>query len=131
MFAQYLAVMCGGAVGVSVRMALVHLMERWTGEGYPIGTIFANLSGCLAIGVFVGLTGPGAPWENASPLIRQAIVIGLLGGFTTFSSFSLQTILLFEHGQWFLAATNVVISVVFCLFSTWLGMQIVGFFAPR
>jgi len=131
MFAQYLAVMSGGAIGVAARMAIVHLMERLTGEGYPIGTILANLSGCLAIGVFVGLTGPGAPWENASPLVRQAIVIGLLGGFTTFSSFSLQTIMLFQHGQWFLAGANVLISVVFCLFSTWVGMQIVGFFAPR
>lgn len=118
-------------MGVAARMTLVQLMEKWFGEGYPVGTILANLSGCLAIGLFVGLTSPGAPWEDASPLLRQAVVIGVLGGFTTFSSFSIQTILLFEQGAWFLAISNVLISVVFCLFATWAGMQIIGLFGPR
>jgi CrcB protein len=131
MIVQYLAVMSGGALGVAGRMAMVQLMERWTGEGYPIGTMLVNILGCLIIGIFVGLTGPGALWENTSPVLRQAVVIGVLGGFTTFSSFSLQTILLLQQNQWFLAGGNVVLTVVFCLFSTWVGMQILGLFAPR
>ncbi len=131
MIAQYLAVISGGAFGVAGRLLLVQLVEKWTGAGYPVGTFLVNLSGCLAIGIFVGLTGPGGPWENASPLFRQAIVIGVLGGFTTFSSFSLQTILLFQQGQWLLAGLNVLMSVFLCLFATWAGMQIVGLFGPR
>jgi CrcB protein len=131
MFVQYAAIISAGVVGVAGRMALVQLMERLTGAGYPIGTMIVNILGCLIIGLFVGFTGPGAPWENSSPLVRQAVIIGLLGGFTTFSSFSLQTILLLQQGQWFLAAANILISVVVCLFATWAGMQVTGFFAPR
>ena len=77
------------------------------------------------IGAFSALTGPDSLIQ-ASPLTRQFVMIGVLGGFTTFSSFGLQTMNLMTDGEWLYAALNVVLSVVVCLAFVWLGIILVS-----
>src|SRR5437762_11336158 len=84
------------------------------------GTLLVNISGSLIIGFFAALTGPdGRIWS--SPSFRQFFMIGVLGGYTTFSSFSLQTLALARDGEWLFAALNAIGSFVLCLFAVWLG----------
>ena len=84
-----------------------------------------NITGCFIIGfVFTISTAEGRLFLN--PLTRNFITIGILGGYTTFSSFSWQTLTLAQDGQWFGAAANVLLSVVLCLGGVWLGAMLAG-----
>ena len=96
------------------------LIARHFGETFPWGTIFVNVAGSLIIGVFAALTGPDGRLLVGTTA-RQFVMLGLLGAFTTFSSFSLQTLTLVQDGEWGLAAGNIVLSVVLCLGAVWLG----------
>jgi len=127
---EYLVIMAGGALGSGARVWISWAVAMRFGESFPWGTILVNVSGCLAIGLFVGLTGPESPFLVA-PLLRQAVALGVLGGFTTFSSFSIQTLALASDGQWFNASGNVVLSVVVCLAATWLGGMLASAFVSR
>lgn len=120
MLKTYLAVMLGGAVGTALRFALSNWFASHYGETFPVGTIVVNVTGCFVIGLFAALTGPDGVFL-ASPLTRQAVMIGVLGGYTTFSSFSLQTLHLFNGGEWLRAGWNVLLSVILCLVAVWLG----------
>jgi len=125
MFMSYLVVMAGGALGSGARMWMSLFCAVRFGETFPVGTLVVNALGCLVIGAFSALTGPdGVIWT--SPLVRQFVMIGILGGFTTFSSFGLQTINLMSDGEWLYAALNVVLSVVVCLAFVWLGTILVS-----
>ncbi|MFA7343403.1 MAG: fluoride efflux transporter CrcB [Terrimicrobiaceae bacterium] len=125
MFLSYIVVMVGGALGSAARLWLsLFCAMRW-GETFPVGTLAVNALGCLAIGVFSALTGPDG-MIMTSPLVRQFVMIGILGGFTTFSSFGLQTISLMSDGEWLYAALNIVLSVVACLAFVWLGTILVS-----
>ncbi len=84
------------------------------------GTLIVNVSGSFVIGVFATLTGPEGRWL-ASASFRQFFMLGVCGGYTTFSSFSLQTLTLAEDGLWFRAGANAVLSLVLCLLGVWLG----------
>jgi len=127
---SYLVVMAGGALGSAARMWLSLFCAVRFGESFPVGTLVVNALGCFVIGVFSALTGPdGAIWP--SPLTRQFVMIGVLGGFTTFSSFGLQTINLVGDGEWLYAALNVVLSVVVCLAFVWLGIILVSLLNHR
>ena len=79
-----------------------------------------NVTGSFLIGLFAAVTGPDGR-VLASPVTRQFWMIGIFGGFTTFSSFSLQTLSLAQDGEWLRASGNVVLSVVLCLAGVWLG----------
>jgi len=116
----YLAVMLGGAIGTALRMALSLWIADRVAHAFPLGTLVVNVTGCFVIGLFGGLTGPGSPFL-VSPLLRQAVMIGVLGGYTTFSSFSLQTLALANDGEWLYAGLNIAGSVILCLFAVWLG----------
>ena len=120
MLKTYLAIMIGGGAGTGLRMALSSMLALKFGETFPVGTLLVNVTGCFVIGLFAALTGPEGPLL-ASPLTRQVIMIGVLGGYTTFSSFSLQTLVLLQDGEWLQAGLNVVLSVVLCLVAVWLG----------
>lgn len=117
----YLVVMTGGALGVGARMALSHWTADRFGDVFPWGTLIVNVLGCLIIGLFAGLTGPDAPWL-VPPWVRQLVMIGLLGGFTTYSSFSLQTLLLLQNGQFLAGLANIFLTLVLCLGGTWIGL---------
>ena len=130
MLISYLAVMAGGALGSAARMWLSLSCAVRFGESFPVGTLVVNALGCFVIGVFSALTGPDGV-VLTSPLVRQFVMIGILGGFTTFSSFGLQTINLMGDGEWLYAALNVVLSVVVCLAFVWLGIILVALFNHR
>ena len=110
----------GGGLGTLARWGLSGFVARHWGETFPLGTLVINITGSFAIGLFAGLTGPDSRWL-ASPSFRQFFMLGICGGYTTFSSFSLQTLSLAQEEQWFRAGANVVLSVVLCLAAVWLG----------
>ena len=116
----YLAVMLGGAAGTGLRMWLSGLLAAKCGESFPIGTLVVNVLGCFVIGAFAAITGPEG-LITTSPVTRQIVTIGVLGGFTTFSAFGLKTFELMAEGNWFRAGLNVILSVVLCLLAVWVG----------
>ena len=126
MFKTYLAVMAGGAVGVGLRMWITDSCTHWFGQNFPWGTMAVNVLGCLVIGVFTGLTGPNGNFI-VSHLTRQIVMIGVLGGFTTYSSFSLQTIHLLAAGNVLSGMGNIAVTLVLCLLGTWAGLALTGF----
>jgi CrcB protein len=117
---SYLVVAIGGALGSVGRFWFSGAVAQRFGETFPAGTLLVNVSGSLIIGFFAALTGPdGRVW--ASPSFRQFFMIGVLGGYTTFSSFSLQTLALARDGEWLLATLNALGSFVLCLVAVWIG----------
>lgn len=117
----------GGAIGTLARFWGSALVARYFGETFPLGTLLVNISGCLIIGIFSTLTGPEGRWLVA-PELRGFVMIGICGGYTTFSSFSLQTLNLLQDGEWLYASLNVAGSVLFCLLSVWAGHLIAAAF---
>jgi CrcB protein len=116
----YLWVALGGAIGSVGRFACSGLAARWLGLGFPWGTLFVNVIGSLAIGLLVGLASPdGRPWLGSEA--RAFVVVGVLGGFTTFSSFSLETLTLARGGAIGAAGAYIAASLLLCLTAAWLG----------
>jgi CrcB protein len=130
MLKTYLAVMLGGALGTGLRMALSGWLAAKCGETFPIGTLVVNISGCFVIGAFAELTGPDGVFFT-SPLARQVVMLGVLGGYTTFSSFGLQTLNLAQDGEWLRAGSNAVLSLVLCLLAVWLGHALAALLNQR
>lgn len=116
----YLWIALGGALGSVARYACSSLMAATVGETFPWGTMLVNVVGSFVIGFFAALTGPDGRMI-VPPDIRQFVLVGLCGGYTTFSSFSLQTLGLVRDGDMVRAGANVAMSVGFCLISVWLG----------
>lgn len=110
----------GGGLGSLARWWASGFVAERFGETFPWGTILVNISGSFVIGLFATLTGPEGRWL-ASANSRLFFMVGVCGGYTTFSSFSLQTLNLAQEGQWFRAGANAVLSLVLCLLAVWLG----------
>jgi CrcB protein len=110
----------GSALGGVLRYWCSGLVARAVGETFPWGTIVVNVVGSLLIGLFATVSGPDGRLLVGT-MTRQFVMLGLFGGFTTFSSFSLQTLTLAQNGEWAQAATNIVGSVLLCLLGVWLG----------
>lgn len=125
MLKTYLAVTLGGAVGTGLRMGMTTWCAHRFGEAFPIGTLVVNVLGSFVIGAVAALTAPDGAMPHAT-LLRQVVIIGVLGGFTTFSSFSLQTLNLLAAGEGLRAGANVVLSVALCLGAAWLGQTLVA-----
>jgi CrcB protein len=93
---------------------------RLVGETFPWGTFAVNVIGSFIIGFFATLTGPdGRVYVGTTG--RQFVMVGICGGYTTFSSFSLQTLNLMNDGEWFRAGANIGLSVLCCLVAVWVG----------
>ena len=116
----YLWVALGSALGGAARYGCAGLIARWFGASFPWGTLIINVSGSLLIGFLATLMSPDGRLL-AAPDMRAFLMIGVLGGFTTFSSFSLETLNLARDGEWLWASANVTLSVVLCLTAVWLG----------
>jgi CrcB protein len=117
---SYLVIAIGGALGSVARFWLSGTIAHRFGETFPAGTLLVNVTGSLIIGFFAALTAPdGRMW--ASPTLRQFFMIGALGGYTTFSSFSLQTLALARNGELGFAALNAFASFALCLLAVWVG----------
>ena len=116
----YLWVAIGGALGSTARYGASALITGWTGGDFPWATLAINVLGSFIIGAFAALTGPGGRFP-ASLDARVFVMVGICGGYTTFSSFSLQTLNLMNDGEWLYAGGNIVGSVALCLLFVWLG----------
>jgi CrcB protein len=117
---SYVWIFLGGGLGSIARFAGSGLIARYFGETFPWGTLLVNVTGSFIIGLFATLTGTEGRWL-VPPSARQFVMIGICGGYTTFSSFSLQTLSLARDGEWFKAGANAVLSLVLCLVAVWLG----------
>lgn len=117
---NYIWIAIGSALGGMARYWCSGVAARLFGETFPWGTLFVNVTGSLIIGFFATMTGPDGR-IFAGTTTRQFVMLGMLGGFTTFSSFSLQTLTLAQDSEWLQAGSNIVASVVLCLLAVWLG----------
>ncbi len=117
---NWLLVAGGGAIGSALRYGLALFVQRTLGGNWPFSTLAANVIGSFIIGCMYEML---ATKELLNEEARLFIMIGLLGGFTTFSAFSLETLLMFQEGDWFLAVLYAVFSVAGCLLAVWAGFQ--------
>ena len=116
----YLWIALGSALGGVARYGCSSVLAHSVGETFPWGTLLVNVLGSFVIGIFTALTGPDGRWI-VPPDLRLFVTVGFCGGYTTFSSFSLQTLNLVRAGEIGPAAANAALSVVLCLVSVWLG----------
>ena len=120
--ATYLLVAVGGALGSVGRFWLGGLVADKFGAAFPWGTLAVNVTGSVLIGVLAAFAAPeGRLDSTARGFLTQFLMIGVCGGYTTFSSFSLQTLNLAQEGQWLYAGANAVLSLTLCLVAVWLG----------
>jgi fluoride exporter len=117
---SYFYIAVGGALGSVLRYWWSGLIANCFGAAFPWGTLIVNVTGSFVIGFFDTLTGDQGRWL-APTSFRQFFMIGICGGYTTFSSFSLQTLQLTQKDQWLWAGANIVGSVGLCLLGVWLG----------
>lgn len=118
---HYAAIALGGALGALSRYWLTSVAERFNQTQFPFGTFAVNVLGSLLVGaLFVILTEKIQLAEQ----LRPVLLIGFLGAFTTFSAFSLESVLLMQHGQFITALSYIVLSVVTCLTACWLGISV-------
>lgn len=120
MVITYFWIAVGSALGGVARYACQSLFTSWFGPAFPWGTLVVNVAGSFIIGFFATLTGPDGR-VLVTNNTRLFFMVGLCGGYTTFSSFSLQTLNLVQDGEMVRAGLNIGGSVVLCLISVWLG----------
>ena len=118
--AEGVAIGLGSALGAVARFLTSAGMVQALGPAFPWGTLVVNVLGSYLIGLYAGLSGPGGALP-ASPVTRAFVLAGFCGGFTTFSFFSLETVLLLEAGAVMTAALHVIASVVLWLLAVWAG----------
>jgi CrcB protein len=118
--ATYFWIAVGSAIGGVARYWCSGVAARLIGETFPWGTLIVNVTGSFLIGFFATLTAPDGRVFVGSTA-RLAFMAGFCGGYTTFSSFSIQTLSLMHDGQWAYVGANITLSVVLCLLAVWLG----------
>jgi len=118
---QVLAIAAGGAAGSVLRFWVSTWVHSFAGRSFPYGTFAVNILGCLAMGfLFVLFTDR----LSDSVVLRAGILIGVLGGFTTFSTFSIEAFNLIEQGEPLKALVYMLVSLILCVAGTWLGVII-------
>jgi CrcB protein len=111
-------VFLGGGLGAMARYGMQGVVYRWMGAAFPYGTLVVNIVGSFLIGALMSAS------ESRfllNPSLRIFLAIGILGGFTTFSSFSFETVSMIRDGEYLFAAMNVGASIALCLFFTYVG----------
>jgi len=127
---NYILVMLGGALGTGARFWVSGFVARRFGEFFPLGTLAVNVTGSFIVGFFGALTDSEGSFLIPSRF-RQFFMIGVCGGYTTFSSFSLQTLDLTQDGDWLKAGLNVLLSFGCCLVAVWVGRILAGALLAR
>jgi CrcB protein len=118
---QEVLVFVGGGIGATFRYSLQGAVYKLTGTQFPYGTLLVNVLGCLAIGLLM------TAFEErflVNPSLRLFLTIGILGGFTTYSSFSYETVSMLREGNYFAGTANVLYTTLNCLGATWIGTVI-------
>ena len=118
MLLQLSALMLGGAMGALCRFGVTTLAQQYWGKSFPYGILMANMLGSFAIGFLVVLF---MSRSDVNPALKLGLMTGFLGAFTTFSSFSLDSLMLFESGELLKTLLNVVLNVSGALIAVWLG----------
>ena len=117
--AQILCIAGGGAVGALLRFWMSNGVYALLGRGFPYGTLSVNVLGCLIMGLlYVFLF----ERMDVGPEMRAGLIVGVLGAFTTFSAFSIETVNLIEAGEQLKAVINILLSVTLCISACWLGI---------
>lgn len=115
-----------GAIGANARYFLGLAIQRWSGDNYPWGTFFINVSGSLLMGLFTAWLAQAA----LSPNYRLFLLTGLLGGYTTFSSYSMEAVRLWERREfaksWLYLGSSVVFGFMACAAGVWLARRLIG-----
>jgi CrcB protein len=117
---SYVWIALGGALGSMGRHWCNGLVARLAGVAFPYGTLAINIVGSFVIGVASAVMSADGRFP-APPTAQQFVMVGICGGYTTFSSFSLQTLALMQGNQWAAAGANILLSVALCLVAVWLG----------
>ena len=131
----YLWIAIGGAIGSMARYFIGGVVSeqfaRSPSQAFPWGTLVVNITGSFIIGILGAITAP-EPEGRMTPQSRvfatQLLITGVCGGYTTFSSFSLQTLKLLQDREWLYAGGNVLLSVVLCMLAVWLGYLVGSIF---
>ena len=121
LFVQTLAVAAGGALGAALRFWTNHWVRAWLGGSFPVATLMVNFFGSFMLGFLTAYLLDDASWPV---WLRVALGAGVMGALTTFSAFSLETVLLFEQGEPLKAALNVFLNLSLCLVAVWLGLAV-------
>jgi CrcB protein len=124
----YVFVALGGATGASLRFYVYQLVLNWLGKGFPFATLLVNIVGSLIMGLLYALIEEGILSVGVH---RTLIGIGLLGAFTTFSTFSLDTFLLIQQGDLLKAMLNVLLNVCLCVLAAGLGIYIISIMTQK
>ena len=118
MIKTLLFIAVGGAFGAIMRFLSQATVYELVGKTFPYGTLFVNVTGSFLMGLFSIFL---VEKFNLSAEWHLAILVGVLGSFTTFSTFSIETLVLFEQGDVFKAMTNILLSIVLCIIAVWVG----------
>ena len=116
---QIIAIVAGGSVGALTRFWVANLVYDWLGRGFPHGTLLVNVSGCFLMGLLTELM---LQRFAMTAEFRAAVLVGFLGAYTTFSTFAIETLYLFEQGELLKALLNIFLSVALCLAAVWFGL---------
>lgn len=116
-----LFVAIGGSIGAVFRYLISILMIQVFGSAFPFGTLVVNTLGSFLMGVIYAL----GQVSDVSPEMKALVAVGLLGALTTFSTFSNETLLLIQQGQWLKAFMNIALNLCLCLFMVYIGQQLV------
>lgn len=118
---QWLAIALGGGFGSVLRFWMSSSVHSVLGRAFPYGTLSVNVLGSLAMGFLFVFS---LERFSSDPVLRAGVLIGVLGGFTTFSAFSIETFNLMEQGAWLKAGVNAGANLVLCLAATWVGVML-------
>ncbi|HEX6812479.1 MAG TPA: fluoride efflux transporter CrcB [Planctomycetota bacterium] len=116
---RFLWICLGGAAGTGARYLVTDWAQRWLGSGLPWGTFAVNVLGSFLVGV---LMQTGLAMESISPTMRMALTTGVMGGFTTYSAFSYETVRMMDEDAWLLAFLNIGATTVTCLLACYMGI---------
>jgi CrcB protein len=126
---MYIGIAIGSALGGMARYWCSGVIAQSLGETFPWHTLIINILGSFIIGFFAAMTGPDGR-VIVSPETRQFVMIGICGGYTTFSLFSLESLNLLHDGEFLQAGFNIILSITLCLTFVWLGYILATLFNP-
>ena len=118
---QVIAIACGGAFGALSRYFIIGIVTDWLGKDFPFGTLFVNVVGSFLIGILYVVV---VLKMHVSPELKSILVVGFLGAFTTFSTFSLEAFNFISQGLLLSAVTYILSSVILCILAVWAGVSL-------